>query len=75
MTARHRLRHGPDRLPSPTAANNEEIRRFLRDERLQAVVRDVDGATNREAALKSMLKAPNFKEFTDKVLEVAAPPE
>jgi hypothetical protein len=39
------------------------------------VIRDVDSAPNREAALKSMLKAPNFKEFTDKVLEVVAPPE
>lgn len=55
------------------AANDDEIRRFLRDERLQNVVRDIDSAQNREAALRSMLKAPNFKEFTDKILSRIAP--
>jgi hypothetical protein len=55
------------------AVNDDEIRRMLRDERLQNVVRDIDKAENREAALKSMLKAPNFKEFTDKVLSKIAP--
>ncbi|KAL4531854.1 hypothetical protein Ndes2437B_g02292 [Nannochloris sp. 'desiccata'] len=54
-------------------ANDDEIRRFLRDERLQNVVRDIDSAQNREAALRSMLKAPNFKEFTDKILSRIAP--
>jgi hypothetical protein len=59
----------------PCAANDDEIRRFLRDERLQNVIKDIDSAQNRETALKSMLKAPNFKEFTDKVLGRIAPPE
>jgi hypothetical protein len=59
--------------PTLYAANDDEIKRFLRDERLQSVVRDIDSAQNREAALKSMLKAPNFKEFTDKVLNTIAP--
>ena len=37
------------------------------------MVHEIDGAPNREAALKSMLQAPNFKEFTDAVLNVVVP--
>lgn len=55
------------------AVANEEVRWYLRDERLQAVLRNIDGAGNREAALAAALQAPNFKEFADKVLAVAAP--
>ena len=55
------------------AAHNEEVRWYLRDERLQDVVKRVDGAPNREAALAAALQAPNFKEFADKVLGVVAP--
>jgi hypothetical protein len=52
-------------------ANDEEIRRYLRDEKLQAVIRDIDSCdNNRKAALVEALKASNFKEFTDYILNV-----
>ncbi|PSC69241.1 translation initiation factor IF-3 [Micractinium conductrix] len=54
-------------------ADNEEVRWMLRDERLQKVVAQVDGAPDRERALLRALQAPNFKEFADKVLGVVAP--
>ncbi|PRW33328.1 HIT-type Zinc finger family isoform 1 [Chlorella sorokiniana] len=54
-------------------AANEELRWMLRDERLQKVVCDIDSAPDRERALLRALQAPNFKEFADKVLTVAAP--
>jgi hypothetical protein len=53
-------------------ANDDEIRWYLRDEKLQAVIRNIDSSDNRKAALVEALKAPNFKEFTDKVLEKTA---
>ncbi|KAL4419388.1 hypothetical protein ABPG77_002915 [Micractinium sp. CCAP 211/92] len=54
-------------------ADSEELRWMLRDERLQKVVAEVDGAPDRERALLRALQAPNFKEFADKVLAVVAP--
>eukprot|EP00887_Chlorella_sp_A99_P000425 scaffold17.g425.t1 len=47
-------------------AADEEVRWMLRDERLQVVVRDTDGAADRERALIRALQAPNFNEFADK---------
>ncbi|KAL4439753.1 hypothetical protein ABPG75_002754 [Micractinium tetrahymenae] len=54
-------------------ADSEELRWMLRDERLQKVVAEIDGAPDRERALLRALQAPNFKEFADKVLAVVAP--
>jgi len=54
---------------SALAASNEEVKRYLRDERLQKVIADVDAAPNREAALERALKSPNFKEFADCVID------
>ena len=55
------------------AAENDDIRRYLRDERLQRVISDIDSAGNREAALAAALVSPNFKEFTDALLANVAP--
>jgi hypothetical protein len=49
------------------------VRRYLRDERLQAVVAGIDGAPNREGAVAAALRGPHFKEFADAVLGVVAP--
>lgn len=54
---------------SALAASNEEVKRYLRDERLQKVIADVDAAPNREAALERALNSPNFKEFADCVID------
>lgn len=55
------------------AASNDEVRRYLRDERLQECLMDIDSATDRKAVLKRALESPSFKEFCDKVLHVVAP--
>ena len=55
-------------------ANNQEIQWLLRDEKLQKVLLNIDTASNREAALDTAMAAPNFKEFTDKVLGIVGSP-
>lgn len=56
-------------------AENEEIRWFLRDEKLQSVLVDIDSAEEREKALVEAMKSPIFEEFAGKVLDVVSPPQ
>ncbi|KAK9831422.1 hypothetical protein WJX81_003441 [Elliptochloris bilobata] len=52
---------------------SEEVQAQLRDERLQVLITEVDGAGDREKALQHALLNPDFKAFSDKVLAVIAP--
>jgi len=56
-----------------TAANNEGIKSYLRDERLQNAISIIDSAPNRQAALEAALTSDNFKEFADRLLSVIEP--
>lgn len=52
------------------AAEDEEIRRYLRDERLQTVLHAVDGAANPEDALERLMMDPEVTNFADKILDI-----
>ncbi|KAL6785392.1 hypothetical protein ACKKBF_B00075 [Auxenochlorella protothecoides x Auxenochlorella symbiontica] len=56
-------------------ANQPEMQQLLSNPELQSVVRSVDSAADREKALVKALESPNFKEFTDKILNIVSPPE
>ena len=51
------------------AVNDPEVRRFLRDERLQDILHSIDGADDREAALAGYLESPEFQEFSNMLLK------
>jgi hypothetical protein len=50
------------------AVNDPEVRRFLRDERLQDILHSIDGADDREATLARYLESPEFQEFSNMLL-------
>lgn len=52
------------------AGDSEVVQRYLRDERLQSIIANIDGVPDRDSKLVEALKCPDFKEFSDKVLEV-----
>lgn len=48
-----------------------ELRRMLRDPRLQAVIREVDGSRDRERALQLALDGdPAFQQFSDQLIQL-----
>lgn len=50
-------------------ACDDDLRRMLRDPRLQAVIREIDGAGNRERALQLALDGdPAFQQFSDQLI-------
>lgn len=48
---------------------SDEVQRKLRDERVMAIVRRIDGAKNRRAMLEREMKDAAFLEFCDDILE------
>lgn len=55
-------------------AHSPELVAMLKDERLQQLLARIDGAADREAALKEALLRDDFREFTDSLL-IAVQPE
>lgn len=51
------------------AVNDPEVRRFLRDERLQHILHQIDRANDREVALAGFLESPDFQEFSNMLLK------
>eukprot|EP00878_Enallax_costatus_P005704 GHUV01005981.1.p1 GENE.GHUV01005981.1~~GHUV01005981.1.p1 ORF type:complete len:180 (+),score=37.87 GHUV01005981.1:185-724(+) len=54
-------------------AYNEDVRTTLKDTRLQQLLLKIDGAANREQALKQALELPQFREFADTMLSIMKP--
>lgn len=54
-------------------ACDADLPSYLRNVKLQQVIRNVDAAPDREAALEQALVNPDFSAFCEKVLDIIAP--
>ncbi|CAK9254907.1 unnamed protein product [Sphagnum jensenii] len=52
-----------------------DIRRMLRDQDLQSLIRKIDSAVNAEEELDKAMEGPAFREFADKILATINPEE
>ncbi|KAH8973298.1 hypothetical protein BDL97_01G038800 [Sphagnum fallax] len=54
---------------------SDDIRRMLRDQDLQSLIRKIDSAVNAEEELDKAMEGPAFREFADKILATINPEE